>query len=246
MKFTEAWHQLKHWSLKRREELLPVVIQRTNNTIQHGPFEGMVLVPECAWGDGDHMSKLIGTYESELYDAIEDHIDSKPDLIINIGCAEGFWATGLGKRTGAPVILVDIKPEFIEIAEKNAQANGVNILKTSIDYDSTQLNDDLNNSKNPLLICDCEGAEELYLDLVSAPNLKKTRIVVETHDCIKEGLAELVATRFQESHSLTVILQGNKNPYVDPINDFGDEDKWIIVNENRPSTMIWLSMIPQQ
>jgi hypothetical protein len=42
------------------------------------------------------------------------------------------------------------------------------------------------------------------------------------------------------------ISQGAKNPYIEPIHDFGDEDKWLIVNENRPSTMIWLSLTPKK
>lgn len=244
MKFTEAWHNLKHWSLKRREELLPIILERTNNVVQHGPFEGMVMVPECAWGDGDHMAKLIGTYESELYECAETHIKSSPSVIINIGCAEGFWAIGLAKRTGAPVILVDINPELIAIAKKNAEANGVTVLKTSVTYSPSELEQDLSSAHNPIVVSDCEGAEELYIDPAAVPSLSKTRIIVETHDCIKEGLAELLAVRCQESHAIEVVFQGSKNPYVDPINDFGDEDKWVIVNENRPSTMIWLSMTP--
>ena len=244
MKFTSAWHELKKWNETRRAELVPVVIQRTNNTVQHGPFKGMKLTAKWSWGDGDHAAKLLGTYESELYNVAEAHFASGPDIVINVGCAEGFWGIGAGMRTKSPVILVDIDQRALLYAAENAEMNGVDVVPLTV-FNTEVLETGLGASKNPLLIMDCEGAEEQYLDPESVPSLKHTRIIVETHDCDHPGISKRVADRFVDTHDVEWFYQGAKNPYVEPIHDFGDEDKWLLVNENRPSTMIWLSMTPK-
>lgn len=244
MKFTQAWHELKNWSEKRRAEVLPIVMERTNNTVQHGIFSGMTIIPKWSWGDGDHAAKLLGTYECELYDAVQEHLTSQPDLVVNVGCAEGFWGIGCAQISGAPLILVDVDQNAVNTALDNAANNNVTVTETNLSFTPQLLEDRLSQAKNPLLVMDCEGAEEQYLDPSIVPSLRKTRIVVETHDCFKPGISETVATRFVETHHIEVIMQGAKNPYVEPINDFGDEDKWVLVNENRPHTMFWLNLTP--
>lgn len=245
MKFTQAWHELKKWNDARRAELVPIICERTNNTIMHGPFTGMKLLPKWSWGDGDHAAKLLGIYESELYDTAEKHFSSTVDIVVNIGCAEGFWGIGAAMRTSAPLILVDIDENALSIAQENSNLNGIESTAFSF-FDTDILQAGLVESSNPLLIMDCEGAEEEYLDLDKVPALAHTRIIVETHDCNKAGLSDLIADRFKDTHDIEWITQGAKNPYVEPIHDFGDEDKWLIVNENRPSTMIWLSLTPKK
>jgi ribosomal protein L11 methylase PrmA len=246
MKFTQAWHELKACSEKRRAELLPVVMQRTNNTVVNGIFEGMTIVPKWSWGDGDHAAKLLGIYECELYDAVEEHLDSKPDLLINVGCAEGFWGIGCAMRSNAPLILVDVDAGAVSTALENAANNNVTVQETNLEFNPQLLEQRLSGATNPFLVMDCEGAEEQYLDPTVVPSLSKTRIVVETHDCFIPGISEKVALRFTETHNIELITQGAKNPYVDPINDFGDEDKWLLVNENRPHTMFWLNLTPKK
>jgi ribosomal protein L11 methylase PrmA len=245
MKFTQAWHQLKHWQEERRREILPEVIDRTGNIIQHGPFAGLKLAPEWCWGDGDHAAKLLGIYECELYDATLSHLNNKPDLIANIGCAEGFWGVACASKIDADLFFVDVEPRALELAGKNAQLNDIKYAGTT-EFDTDKFNAFLNKYNNPFVFMDCEGAELDYLDPVKVPEIIRASVVVETHDCFIEGVSATVAERLADSHDIQVIMQGAKNPCVDPINDFGDEDKWILVNENRPHTMFWLSMSPKQ
>src|SRR5262249_28724052 len=65
--------------------------------IAAGPFRGMRLdydaMPVPAYSP-----KLIGTYEQELHPAIERAIDRSPSHILNVGCAEGFYAVGMAMR----------------------------------------------------------------------------------------------------------------------------------------------------
>ena len=55
----------------RSQRLLPRIWQHTQGTVQTGPFEGMRLLEEVAWGDGDLCAKILGIYEDELHLEIE-------------------------------------------------------------------------------------------------------------------------------------------------------------------------------
>ena len=41
-----------------------------NNTVQEGPFKGMVISEKQFWGQGDKASKILGLYEKEIQDLI--------------------------------------------------------------------------------------------------------------------------------------------------------------------------------
>jgi Methyltransferase domain len=243
--FTEAFHGFKHWAERRRAELTDIVGDRCNHTIQTGPFAGMICVPWWCWGDGDHLPKLLGTYESELYDIAEQQIAANPDFILNVGCAEGFWGLGMAMRTQVPTVLIDVNPLALEIAETNAGANGLTNVTFSNECTIENIQHRLHAAQNPFLIMDCEGHEEYYLDLAAVPALSKTTILLESHDCFRPGMTDLITIRFGPTHDVMAITQGAKNPYVDVVSDLGDHDKMLMCIEGRPSTMTWLYMVPK-
>lgn len=41
---------------------------------------------------------LVGSYESELHLQIEQLILERPQVVIDVGCAEGYYAVGLAQR----------------------------------------------------------------------------------------------------------------------------------------------------
>src|SRR5271165_2199287 len=83
----------------RRAELTDYVSGHTGNIVQRGPFAGTAILQEKSWGNaGDLAAKLLGFYEEELHDAVEEAIAGNPDLVLNVGCAEGFYAVGLARR----------------------------------------------------------------------------------------------------------------------------------------------------
>ena len=69
----------------RRIELIHLLLQRTQGKIYQGPFQGMKILPQWSWGDGDLGGKILGIYECELAPHIEQVIASKPDVTLNIG-----------------------------------------------------------------------------------------------------------------------------------------------------------------
>ena len=231
-------------SWARRAELTSLIYNRTGGKVYQGPFEGMKILHKFSWGDGDCASKLLGLYECELFEAIEKVIDHNPDTILNIGCAEGYYGIGLARRTGVKTVLVDVNETAINIARENAQVNGVNKILFTTDCTIENYRSFLQAPLKPFIFMDCEGAEEDILDLEKIPELAKTIIMVESHDCNRPGLTDKLTARFQDTHTIVKISQGNKNPYLPITEDLDDYDKMLLCVEARPSTMYWLYMIP--
>jgi len=243
----ETFDNYAHWYAKRKADLTSIIFERTKGVVIGGPFKGMKILNKGAWGDGHPAGKLLGLYEDELYPVVELAIASKPDMILNVGCAEGFYGLGLAMRTGAPTLLVDPWHVVLDIARENASANNLNRVLFSTDSSIANFQPYLAKANNPLLVMDCEGNELDLLNLDLLPELAKTIILVETHDCITPGIMQTLVDRFIKTHDIDIIPQGAKNPHIELLRqDFSDYDKMMLCCEERPNTMFWLYMIPKQ
>lgn len=244
---SEALHQYVQWGWQRKGELLDLIYERTEGKVYQGPFKGMSIVRKYSWGDGDTAGKLLGIYENELYPAI-NHLTKELDfdLVLNIGCAEGYY--GLGVAINLPntlCALFDINPTAIAICRENARANNINNVQFNTDCSVENIRSYLKTSKRPFVIMDVEGHERVLLDLEVIPELSKTTVIVESHDCNIPGTTDLIVDRFKETHDVYTIPQGAKNPYIDILFDLCDNDKMLLCCESRPSTMTWAVMVPK-
>src|SRR5262245_41021734 len=111
----------KRYELERKIALL------TTNTVTCGLFTGVILPDEHSSSvDGDRGSKLLGLYEKELEPALKDVVNSEPDVIINVGCADGFYALGLARLIpNAKVFAYDIDERAQEICKLGRQLNNL-------------------------------------------------------------------------------------------------------------------------
>jgi hypothetical protein len=245
--FTPAFHNYKHWCEQRRKELTELVCERTEHEVVHGIFEGMYILPKWHWGDGDHVNKLLGLYENELYSAAQKEIDKNPKQVINLGCAEGYWGVGLCMKTVVPTVMIDIVQAALDIAQENARLNGVeNLCTFTTDGSVVNLRRLLQDEPNTFMFIDCEGYEAEFLKLEAVPELKTVSMIVEIHDDeYRPGLTQTLVDRFSASHDVEIISQGAKNPYIYPIHDLGDHDKMLLCIEGRPRTMSWLYAVPK-
>lgn len=230
----------------RRQELIPFVYHYTQGRVQTGPFAGMVIVPNFMWGDSDICAKLLGVYEDELHDSVESAIAADPDLVVNIGSAEGYYAIGMAARCSrARVIAADLEPAAQEITALNAAANGLSNVVPHAGVDPERLQSLLEASERPVVISDCEGYEDALMDLAAVPALTRARILVETHDVLDAGITDRIAQRFQATHRTVKIEQAGKDPYqFGFLRTVSDCDKWCLVHEGRPETGYWLWMEP--
>jgi hypothetical protein len=239
-------NQLNQLLEARRKQILDYVYRECNGTVKYGPFTGMKILPKYCWGDGDTGGKLLGIYETELYEEIENIIKQEPDLIINYGCAEGFYGIGMAMRLpNSKVVLFDINQKALTVSKENATVNQVTNIEYSMECTHEYLEKLLSEAKNPFILMDCEGAEDIVLDLEKIPSLAKTKIIVELHDCLYQGITERLIYKFEGSHELDAVPQGTRDLHIEPLLGISDLDKLIIYNENRPSTMTWAVMTPK-
>ena len=72
------------------------------------------------------MPKLVGSYEAELHGVIEQIVATDYQVVVDVGCAEGYYANGLARRLpSARVYAFDTDPEARHLCEAMAALNGV-------------------------------------------------------------------------------------------------------------------------
>ena len=67
----------------------------TNNTVQYGPFKGLI-ISENVWSEYDLSSKLLGIYEIHISSKIEE-LSASYENFVNLGGGDGYFALGFSK-----------------------------------------------------------------------------------------------------------------------------------------------------
>lgn len=198
--------QLAGWTVAqwRRDEAEVVQVLRAK--VAAGPFAGM-RYPDAASGS-TLGPKLVGTYELEIADALEAAIAEEPTLILNAGCAEGYYAVGLLIRLPrARCIAWDRSDLARNRAEQLASINGVaDRLELRTEATAHAIQECFSEVERVLIICDIEGGELEVLDPAAAPGLRRcTFIITELHEHHRPGLTSTLTERFKLSHRVKLI-----------------------------------------
>lgn len=217
------------------------IVARHGQRVLQGPFAGMAYV-SCAVGSA-FIPKLVGSYEAELHDVIAQIIAVDYPTIIDVGCAEGYYAVGLARRMPSTrVYAFDIDGLARNLCQTMARANGVTdrvIIGGKCDAEG--LESMLGGCD--LIICDCEGYELDLLRPDIAPGLRSTDVLVELHDRARPGLTPAILERFQDSHDIRLIdtLERRSANYPD-IQFLSPEDQALAVCELRHGSQQWAFM----
>jgi hypothetical protein len=227
----------------RRSEIAGALVQAHGPNVMSGPFAGMTLLPDAAWGDGDVAPKLLGSYESELHPAIAKLIERNPKAVINIGCAEGYYSAGMARALpNARVFAFDTEPRAQDICRRAAAANHVTdrvAVEGSCGIDT--LRRILSENDKAALIVDCEGAELQLLNPGEIPALRRCDMIIECHDFMNAAITKTLQQRFAASHEVEDIVEGARDPNkFMPLRAMQSLDRWLAINEGRPTTMNWL------
>src|SRR5436305_1529663 len=92
--------------------------------VRSGPFAGMTMLRAVA--DGSYTAKLLGCYERELHGLIRRLVRTRYRTVVNVGCAEGYYAVGLARRMPAATVHAhDTDPEARRLCRRLARANGL-------------------------------------------------------------------------------------------------------------------------
>lgn len=236
-------------ALDRYRELLDSFLARHETVVQTGPFAGLALSRRTSWGGGDMLPKLLGVYESELHPALHEILGLQPDILVNIGAAEGYYPIGLARllprlRCHA----FDIAAEARSVCRETTVLNHVqDRVFVHGDCDHPTLQTLLAPAVRPVVICDCEGAERILLDPFPVPALFRATMIIECHDFLDRSITPLLIERFRNSHDVFLVREGARDPnamgFLAGLNSL---DRWIAVCEFRPETMHWLYCRPRQ
>lgn len=203
-------YRLMRLLAKYRSQLIAnTLIARNGLTVRSGPFAGMILPAEVA--EGCFVPKLLGCYELELHSYCWQAAQRGYDTVINIGCAEGYYAIGLARLLSQAVVWAyDINPRAQEICLQLAEINQVSDrLKVGGEF---KLNDfEAFAKQKVLLVCDIEGAELQLLDPDQASALRKFDILLEMHDGMGKSISQQMMQRFESSHNIELIGCGSRN-----------------------------------
>jgi hypothetical protein len=194
---------LRHLAKWRSAILQNTVVAKTGHLVQGGPFAGMDYGVPPAEGAG--AARLLGAYEASLHPVIETIIARGYAQVVDIGCAEGYYAVGLARRMPqARVLARDISAACAGRLCRLWQANGV-ADRVEVGGLFTHADFALCRAVQTAVICDIEGAEADLLDPAAAPDLLRPTFWSRCHDGMRPGLTARLTARFAASHRITRI-----------------------------------------
>jgi len=228
----------------RSQVLANTFIAQHGPRILGGPFAGMEYVSQAT--EGALVPRLLGTYESELHPHLQALLASGVDCVIDVGCAEGYYAVGLARL--APEVTVyayDIDENARRACAELAARNGVSD-RVVIGGEFAPDGFEAFAGRRPLVMVDAEGAEVDILQPALSPSLAGMNIIVETHDLYRPNAMATLVERFRPTHDIVRVDTGPKTtPLPAWLNQLGHLDQLLAVWEWRVLPTPWLVMTPK-
>jgi len=219
-------------------------------TVRNGPFKGMQYPSSKASGSA-LLPKLLGSYESELHPLFAKILANTYTDIVDIGCAEGYYAIGLGmKFPDAKIHAFDVDRKAQHLCRQMAELNGIsNRLSVGAFCDETTL---LNMKFNgrALIISDCEGYEKSLFTPKVAQFLAPHDLLIEVHDLEDPTISTTLKSRFEKTHHIEVIESVDDARKVRHYNfaelaPYNTRERFALLAENRMVIMEWFYLTPK-
>jgi hypothetical protein len=210
-----------------------------------------MIYPEQLATGSAFLPKLLGSYEAELHPVIEELCKKHWGTIIDVGCAEGYYAVGMGLRNpSAQIMAFDIDANARKMCRSMAELNGLSE-RLQIGHKFTAdsiINGDFD--KGTLIISDCEGFEKKLFISSTVPKLKHCTLLIETHDFIDIGISTRLKELFEESHTIQWVksrddIQKAKYYSYPELDAMDLQSKEHMFHEGRPAIMEWMICRPK-
>ena len=209
-----------------------------------GPFKGMLYLNKST--GSVVLPKLIGTYEDELHQLIEQTIVKKSyNQFIDIGAAEGYFAVGFSKyifKQKIPVIAFELTERGRKMIHQLAHLNKVN----NITINGACNIDALLSVLLPksLILMDVEGFEVELLQ-PKRINYGETDILVELHPNVHPAIRDEIISRFKATHHITEIFPAEKKLPDIQLPQWLYKRRSLLMNEFRgPQSWLWMEANP--
>ena len=220
-------------------------------TVLHGAFAGMKY-PEMESRGSALFPKLLGSYEKEIEPLIQRICSNHYTEIVDIGCAEGYYAVGLAMRiNNAKVFAFDTNTTAIRLCSKMAELNGVAEKFTIGGFCDAETLINLPLTERALVISDCEGYEKKLFNKNNVPFLSCHDLLIEVHDCIDIEISSYLRELFESTHYIEVyssiddIKKAQQYSYRE-LEGLSLKTKNQLLSERRPAIMEWFYMTAKQ
>jgi hypothetical protein len=196
---------------------------------------------------------LLGSYESELGEILRKALETDYSEIVDIGCAEGYYAVGFGLCVPkAQIYAFDIDSEALRLCRTMATLNGISeerlVLGAFCDPEALL---SLPLTRRALIVCDCEGYEKQLFTPEAPERLRRHDLLIETHDFVDIEISTYLYDLFSPTHDVQVVqsiddIQKAKTYEYDQIADCDLEQRLALLAEGRPTIMEWISIRSRQ
>jgi lipopolysaccharide biosynthesis glycosyltransferase len=230
-----------------QDSYLDLLINKTGEyVVNSGPFSGLKYFTPRSFGSSIY-PKLLGIYEAELHCLIDRLKGRNYKKIIDIGCAEGYYAVGFARMfPDAQIVAVDNNIKALEFCKEMSKFNGVSQQMFFLeDITHAWFETESIKAEKCLIFCDCEGHEKTLFSVFNAGNLKKTDLIIEIHSFIDRKIATTLIGVFQDTHRINFITSLNDDFKVlnyrnSKIENLTFEQRKVLLAENRPEVMEWI------
>ena len=241
----------------RRQDVRTSVVHDAITTVcpdlivKHGPFRGM-RYPFARSVYSALFPKLLGTYERELAPLLDRLWTRDYTEIVDVGCAEGYYAVGFALRfPKATVYAYDTDPEGVRLCRVLAEANGVADRVVTGSFCDLGTLASIPFRGRALILSDCEGYERRLLSRDALPLLAGHDVLVELHDFIDISISDQIRATFAASHeieameSIDDIKKARTYEYPE-LARFDLATRRVLLSEQRPAIMEWFLMTARQ
>lgn len=228
----------------RSQMLANAYVARHGVTVFQGPFAGMTYLDQST--EGALVARLLGCYEAELHPHLAAIAGEGLDCVIDVGCAEGYYAVGLARLLPAITVHAhDISDVAREACADLAARNGVTD-RVIIGGEFKPQDFEAFAGQRVLVLVDAEGAELDVLRPDLSPALANMKLVVETHDVFRPGALQTLIERFSPTHDIIrVDSRGKTLEFPGWLAGLSDLDRLLATWEWREQPTPWLVMRPK-
>ncbi len=212
--------------------------------VKDGLFKGMKY-PSFNAVFSSILPKLSGTYENELNIVFDKLQANRYELIVDIGCAEGYYAVGMAMLfPDTPIYAFDTDITAQQLCHEMALLNQVQDQVIINGECTIEVLSTLVNGKRCLIISDCEGYEEELFTDERSHVFSKCDLIVELHPFENKNIKKDIYDALSNGHQVQFISSLDTNRKAFELSEnyihFSNLQKAQIVDEKRPHTMDWL------
>ena len=220
-----------------------------DNIVIQGVFKGQKFFKDTSVGSS-FLPKILGTYEIELEPVWEAIKHRDFEVILDIGCAEGFYACGLAKMfPNSSLYAFDTDLKAQSYCAENAKVNGLSNVLVKSECTPKLIAESCYN-KSAFILCDIEGAEKELFSAVEKSFLTKTFILIELHDGVDPTISNYIKARFSDSHHIESFFSTDDihrprvwSSYNMP--QLSPQDLYLAMREKRGHIMEWVLLSPK-